>query len=1256
MNHKLLSFIFVISFSFVCFTSYSQDTDGDGIANSLDLDDDNDGILDSAEQCGSPAILDWTETEIDTNPSNIVTSLAGNPVIINAEVVSSSGTNPSFGGDSHNYSGSVSADAGTALNGNVQLSLYQNNFENLTKVTFNITPNDFGNLNLFISDAEITDFVVYAEDATATRLSTGAWTVTSYEQNGTTPASAPNPYTINGTDISFDASIASQNDDAMRVRFDTQTLTIATKIVIETTKLTTGSGDTVEFMLTSSCPNNDTDNDTIPDYQDIDSDNDGIPDNVETQSTLNYTTPSGSINTSGPYIGLWDNYGTGLALEDTDSDDIPDYIDTDSDNDGTSDIQENGMANAVLGTDTDSDGLDDNFEGVDLNDPLDVNDEIDNPASSILPDSDTDLGSGGDLDYRDAFVGGIGTLNFDGIDDYFEVPTSLINNLDEYTVSFWFKPEALPSTPLANTFIFGQKNVYEVYMRNVSGNINLYSGHFYNTTQGGAVGTQVDATNWMHYTATVNHNSQILRHYINGVDSGGQTLFTPRNFNINPLRIGSKRASQPDPDEENFEGWIDEVRIFDTILTRDQIRQMIYQEIENKDDKVHGTLLKKDIVNISTNATIPWSNLIAYYPMTNIIGNIARDESLNSNNGFLYNMTSLLPQTAPMPYETVANGDWTAESTWLYGNVWDIEDVPDNKDWSIVQIHDNVTTSNSHTQLGMLIDDTKTLTVTGDNEINNSWYLQLNGTINLLGDSQLVQGINSDLVTGLNGKILRRQEGNLNYFRYNYWTSPVGAKAITNNTNTNFSLNMLKDGSESPIDFTAAPQESGKVSSHWLYKFQNGQTYFHWVALTPSSAIEPGVGYSHKGTNDAPTGGDQQYLFEGKPNNGTILLVADDVNDGDGTEEHVDVEGTRNYTSTLIGNPYPSALDAEQFLLDNASAIDGAIYMWEQWSGNSHYLIDYEGGYGTINIGATTPAYQWNDPSQTESTLAKEPTPFIPVGQGFFVEVVADLGTIEFNNSQRVFKREATGESIFFRNSESENTKATAESSPMGLVRLELNVSNGNKRNFVLLFGDQTTDGFDYGYDARTIDPQPDDLNSFLGDEKMVIQSYAPITNNKVVDLVFNSTGTYNYTLEIIELENISDNQGIYLRDNLTGSYFDLRSGAYSFSSDESGEDTERFDVVFQSAEALSNDEFDTTDVLIFVNNTEDKLYIKGLTTQAKQLSLTNMLGQNIKSYYNINNQTLENGLDISNLSSGVYLVNLNSENGTQLSKKIILD
>ncbi|WP_299224281.1 hypothetical protein, partial [uncultured Aquimarina sp.] len=55
--------------------------------------------------------------------------------------------------------------------------------------------------------------------------------------------------------------------------------------------------------------------------------------------------------------------GTSLAPEDTDTDMTPDYQDTDSDNDGTSDVVEAGqdLGNGLT-TDTDGDGLLDAFD------------------------------------------------------------------------------------------------------------------------------------------------------------------------------------------------------------------------------------------------------------------------------------------------------------------------------------------------------------------------------------------------------------------------------------------------------------------------------------------------------------------------------------------------------------------------------------------------------------------------------------------------------------------------------------------------------------------------------------------------------------------------------------------------------------------------------------------------------------------------------------------------------------------------------
>ncbi|WP_396637202.1 Ig-like domain-containing protein [Maribacter sp. R77961] len=142
------------------------------------------------------------------------------------------------------------------------------------------------------------------------------------------------------------------------------------------------------------------DSDSKPDFRDIDSDNDGIPDNVEGQTTAGYIVPSGNdVNED----GLDDAYIGGLTPVNTDGTDGPDYLDDDSDNDTVADNNEGNDFNfdgipdqTFTGVDTDGDGLDDGYEGSDVDDGFDVNDEIDDPAND-LPDTDGTE----DVNYRD---------------------------------------------------------------------------------------------------------------------------------------------------------------------------------------------------------------------------------------------------------------------------------------------------------------------------------------------------------------------------------------------------------------------------------------------------------------------------------------------------------------------------------------------------------------------------------------------------------------------------------------------------------------------------------------------------------------------------------------------------------------------------------------------------------------------------------------------------------------------------------------
>ncbi len=114
-------------------------------------------------------------------------------------------------------------------------------------------------------------------------------------------------------------------------------------------------------------------------YLDIDSGDDGITDNVQGQATAAYTLPSGLDSDNDGIDNAYDNndatFGgnrnNGITPNNYDAPDHPDYMDTDSDNDSKSDVEEsndwngNGINDEVItltGTDTEGDGLDDVFD------------------------------------------------------------------------------------------------------------------------------------------------------------------------------------------------------------------------------------------------------------------------------------------------------------------------------------------------------------------------------------------------------------------------------------------------------------------------------------------------------------------------------------------------------------------------------------------------------------------------------------------------------------------------------------------------------------------------------------------------------------------------------------------------------------------------------------------------------------------------------------------------------------------------------
>lgn len=312
----------------------SSDLDGDGVDDVTDVDDDNDGILDT-DECGGASgnfVQNATNLQFFTNPSNA----EGSP--------------------------------GTTFAANA-VSTYQGQSEILLQFAQPITVGT--SVSVFVG----ADPAVSSTDMQIQRSSAGGgnngWLASA---NGTTPGSIREvTFTVNGSSLQYIKVIAWQ---------------VGARVY------GASYGGSVD------CTTVDTDGDGIPNYQDLDSDGDGIPDNVEAQTSLGYTAPSGSDSNGN---GLDNAYeASGLSAVDTDGDGTPDFMDTDSDNDGSLDTTEATLT--LSGSDNDGDGLDNTTDATTgYNDPGGT---IDNPlntngGSILLPDSDGDVASGGDLDFRD---------------------------------------------------------------------------------------------------------------------------------------------------------------------------------------------------------------------------------------------------------------------------------------------------------------------------------------------------------------------------------------------------------------------------------------------------------------------------------------------------------------------------------------------------------------------------------------------------------------------------------------------------------------------------------------------------------------------------------------------------------------------------------------------------------------------------------------------------------------------------------------
>ncbi|MEJ1223744.1 gliding motility-associated C-terminal domain-containing protein [Sediminicola sp. 1XM1-17] len=411
-----------------------KDTDGDGVPDAIDLDDDNDGILDTVESPngvdidsdndGYPNRID-IDSDNDGIPDNVEAQTTSDYVAPSGLDDDNDGLDNAYEGTGNEGLSPVDSDNDKTpdfldLDSDNDLVPDNNegndfNFDGVPDQTFTGLDTDGDGLDNGYEGSDVNDgFDVNDEiddpkndlpDTDGDATTNGDVNYRDLDDDGD-GINTPDEDANNDGDPTNDDTDDDGTPDYLDP-IDTDGDGVPDYIDIDDDN--DGILDILESDDLDQNPvDRDSDNDGFPDRIDIDSDNDGIPDNVEAQTTLGYIAPSGLDDDNDGLDNAYEGAGNeGLTPVDSDSDNTPDYLDLDSDNDLVPDNNEGNDFNfdgipdqSFTGTDMDGDGLDDGYEGSDINDGFDVNDEIDDPKND-LPDTDGDATTDGDVNYRD---------------------------------------------------------------------------------------------------------------------------------------------------------------------------------------------------------------------------------------------------------------------------------------------------------------------------------------------------------------------------------------------------------------------------------------------------------------------------------------------------------------------------------------------------------------------------------------------------------------------------------------------------------------------------------------------------------------------------------------------------------------------------------------------------------------------------------------------------------------------------------------
>ncbi|WP_405562465.1 T9SS type A sorting domain-containing protein [Polaribacter sp. Asnod6-C07] len=361
-----------------------------------------------------------------------------------------------------------------------------------------------------------------------------------------------------------------------------------------------------------------------------------------------------------------------------------------------------------------------------------------------------------------------------------------------------------------------------------------------------------------------------------------------------------------------------------------------------------------------------------------------------------------------------------------------------------------------------------------------------------------------------------------------------------------------------------------------------------------STDAEPGTGYR------AATTGGSTVQFKAVP--ATIANIEVTIDHGN----HA-TYGQWN----LIGNPYPTYLNFQEFFTANTdqfeSGTNNALYMWNG------------AGYSVYNNASTTA------------------TSLIAPGQGFFVKTIASTtGTVTFTPAMRKIAADGT----LVSKSANNNEKA--------LAKINLTTATKTFATDIYFIQNQTR-GLDVGYDAGAFAGSTDGIFTNLVEantgEGLLIQALPyDDYNNVVVPVAINAEAGAELTISLdIASLTLPENTYVFLKDNVLNTTTLLNDVDYVFTPTTALNGTGRFFLEFSAKSVLATDEFSVNEMLIYTNQANKSIIIKGLLKTDASAKVFDIQGRMVLEQ-KIESSNITNVINANSLNTGVYMVQLENK------------